>query len=153
MTTMGMDNAESLAAALDAAGGCWAELSRTSGVPVSTLKSRGQRIGVKPGMSARKKVSFETVTASFEPILNYLDQMEEFLNNTGFWGYPALHGMFELCDELGLDMTTRHRLAERAVELARQEHNRIMDGLWALWNEFEYGIAPSSTEPDDEEEG
>jgi hypothetical protein len=44
--------------------------------------------------------------------------------------------MLELACELDLDTKMMWRLAERAVELAGEEHNRLMGELnqvWSMW--------------------
>ena len=51
MTPQDLTTAAGLAAALAEVGGSWAELSRLTGVPVTTLKSRGKRLGVQPSTS------------------------------------------------------------------------------------------------------
>ena len=66
--TYDLTSADGLSDALDAAGS-WAALSRDTDIPVSTLKSRGNRLGVRLG-----------VIESFVP-----EEVEEFAHTIAHW--------------------------------------------------------------------
>ena len=130
---------DGLAAALDEAGS-WAKVSRQTGVPASTLKSRAKRLGVKveARQSDRNPNGHESSQCSpaMELPESYFEAMLEFLLNSGFSGYPAHGGMLEFASDLGLDQKMMFQLANKAAELAGEEYNRLTDELWQVWNEW-----------------
>jgi hypothetical protein len=123
--------------------GSWAELARQTGVPVTTLKSRAQRLGI------RVNRTIPVTTVAGEPPFGYGERMEEFLMTIGYSGYPAQHAMLEFASELGLDRITMFKLAHKASELAGEEHNRLTGALWDVWNE--YGAQKPAAGEDDEQ--
>jgi hypothetical protein len=121
-------------------------LAPRSSRPVSTLKSRGERLGVQ----LDDAITRPDVLSGYEDEReSFGDQLVEFVSTLGYGGAPAQRGMLQFAQDLGLDHTTMFKLAHKASELAGDEHNRIIKALWTFLDTEWYG---RTTDVDDEAE-
>jgi hypothetical protein len=122
-----LNTAAGLQAGLDDAGS-WAELSRRTGIPVSTLKSRGNRLGV--GFYADDDE---------EPILSreVLEEIEGWVRSNVHW---LLHeAPMRLQEAVDGDTTPEMaetilcaKMSQRLVELVYKTHGVPLELLWEI---------------------
>jgi hypothetical protein len=153
----GLTTADGLAAALDAAGGSWAELSRKTSVPVSTLKSRGDRLGVsratsrsEPGLDDDERELLNDWEDSDdeldnEPILSQkdFDAIEEWvrsnvhclLHDAPAWIQKVMAHKEEDEEDVTEEMAEAiicAKTLQRLVELVYSTHGVPLEMLWWL---------------------
>lgn len=136
--TSDLTTTPSLAAALDEAG-TWDELSRRSGIPASTLKARGERLGVRLTTTDTRDEWDDLDAELNEPILSLDDfeDIEEWVASNVSYLLHEAAAQIEAAvdDETSAEMAEKvicARMTQRLTELIYKTHGVSRGMLWDL---------------------